>query len=79
MRYRAGRLPEAEAGYRQLLADQPNHPGALHFFGILAHQMGRGEAAYLYKRALAREAAYRAMWRDWCASESSIAGETAGR
>jgi Flp pilus assembly protein TadD len=41
----AGRLGEAESAYRQILARQPNHPGAMHLLGYLAHQVGRDDAA----------------------------------
>jgi len=44
-RHRAGRLAEAEALYRQILAVQPNHADSLHFLGVLAHQAGRHDAA----------------------------------
>jgi tetratricopeptide (TPR) repeat protein len=43
--HRAGRLKEAEAGYRQVLAEQPGDPDALHFLGLVAHQSGRHENA----------------------------------
>lgn len=43
--HRAGRLGEAEAGYRRILAAEPGHPDALHLLGLLAHQLGRHEAA----------------------------------
>jgi protein O-GlcNAc transferase len=39
--HRAGRLAEAEALYRQILAAQPNHADAVHFLGVIAHQAGR--------------------------------------
>ncbi|MCL7487982.1 MAG: tetratricopeptide repeat protein [Desulfobulbaceae bacterium] len=39
--HRVGRLPEAEALYRQILQTEPNHPEALHFLGLLAHQSGQ--------------------------------------
>jgi len=39
--HQAGRLAEAEALYRQILAAQPNHAGALHLLGVIAHQTGR--------------------------------------
>jgi len=42
---RAGRLAEAEALYRRILAAQPNHAGALHFLGVIALQGGRHDAA----------------------------------
>lgn len=43
--HRAGRLAEAEAGYRQLLAAAPAHAKARHLFGTLLHQMGHTAAA----------------------------------
>lgn len=36
----AGRIPEAEAIYRQILAADPRHPHALHLLGLLAYQAG---------------------------------------
>ncbi|MBF0108943.1 MAG: tetratricopeptide repeat protein [Magnetococcales bacterium] len=41
----AGRLQEAEALYRRILQDEPNHADALHMFGVLAHQLGHHEVA----------------------------------
>ena len=32
--HQAGRLKEAEARYRQVLAEQPGDPDALHFLGL---------------------------------------------
>lgn len=43
--HQAGRLGEAEALYRQILAVQPNHADALHFLGVIAHQVGRSDLA----------------------------------
>ena len=43
--HRAGRLAEAEAIYRQILAVDPRHPGALHLLGVVAHQVGRNDVA----------------------------------
>jgi protein O-GlcNAc transferase len=43
--HRAGRLAEAEAIYRQILAAQPKHAGARHLLGLAAHQTGRGDFA----------------------------------
>jgi protein O-GlcNAc transferase len=43
--HRAGRLADAEALYRQILAVQPRHADALHFLGLIAHQVGRHELA----------------------------------
>ena len=41
--HQAGRRQEAEALYRQVLAQQANHAAALHFLGLLLHQTGRSE------------------------------------
>jgi predicted O-linked N-acetylglucosamine transferase (SPINDLY family) len=41
----AGRLTDAEALYRQILAIQPNHAEAMHHLGVLAHQAGRSDLA----------------------------------
>ena len=41
----AGRLAEAERVYRQVLAQQPNHPEALYLLGTMAQQVGRNDAA----------------------------------
>jgi protein O-GlcNAc transferase len=50
----AGRFGEAEGLYRQVLAVQPNHPDALHFLGLLAHQVGHHEMALdLMRRSIA--------------------------
>jgi predicted O-linked N-acetylglucosamine transferase (SPINDLY family) len=52
--HRAGRIAEAERGYREILAIDPGHVGSLHFLGVLAHQAGRNDAAvHLISRALA--------------------------
>ncbi len=37
------RLAEAAAVYGQILAADPGHPEALHYAGVLAHQLGRGD------------------------------------
>lgn len=39
--HQAGRLAEAEALYRRILASLPHQPDALHFLGLLAHQRGQ--------------------------------------
>jgi Flp pilus assembly protein TadD len=43
--HQAGRLHEAEAGYRQILGQQPEQPDALHLLGVLASQVGQHQAA----------------------------------
>jgi protein O-GlcNAc transferase len=50
--HQAGRLAEAETGYRRVLATDSNHADALSMLGILAHQVGRRDVA----TALIREA-----------------------
>lgn len=53
--HRAGRLAEAERLYRDALAQEPNHPGALHLLGVIAHQVGRNDVAeQLIRRAIDR-------------------------
>jgi protein O-GlcNAc transferase len=43
--HQSGRLADAEALYRQILAAQPNHADALHHLGIIANQVGRPDLA----------------------------------
>jgi len=38
--HRAGRLAEAERGYRHILKHHPGHPASLHLLGVLALQAG---------------------------------------
>ncbi len=40
-----GQLAEADAIYRNVLELRPDHPDALHYSGVLAHQQGRSEDA----------------------------------
>jgi len=52
--HQAGRLSEAEAGYRAVLQRAPSHPACLHFLGMLAIQHGRAEEGVdLIGRAIA--------------------------
>ncbi|MSU65631.1 MAG: tetratricopeptide repeat protein [Opitutus sp.] len=52
--HQAGQLPEAEALYRQILAEQPNHAEAVHLLGVIAHQLGQNETAVnLIRQAIA--------------------------
>ena len=52
--HQSGRLAEAEALYRQILAVEPRHADALHLLGIIAHQAGRGDVAVeLIRQAIA--------------------------
>src|SRR5438132_13187050 len=51
--HKAGRAAEAEAGYRRVLADQPNNADALHLLGVLATQHGQAAGALpLFQRAI---------------------------
>src|SRR5882672_4974938 len=43
--HRAGRLQQAEAIYRQIMQDVPNHADAIHHLGLIAHQTGHGAPA----------------------------------
>lgn len=53
--HQAGRLSDAESTYRQILAVDPHHPGALHLLGVLAHHAGEHADAISYiQRALTR-------------------------
>ncbi len=40
-----GQLVEAEEVYRRIFDIAPNHPEALHYAGVLAHQQGRSDEA----------------------------------
>ena len=51
--HQAGRLAEAEAGYRTVLDAEANHADALHLLGVVALQRGDPEAAVgLIRRAI---------------------------
>jgi predicted TPR repeat methyltransferase len=43
--HRAGRLTQAEAGYRALLAEDPDHADARHWLGVLLFQAGQFDDA----------------------------------
>ncbi len=52
--HRAGRLTEAEAIYRQILAAVPDHPGATHLLGVLSGMKGDlGVAEEFLRRSIA--------------------------
>ena len=51
--HQSGRLQEAESIYRSVLADQPQHPDALHLLGVVALQTGNfKDAAKLIEGAI---------------------------
>ena len=51
--HQAGRLADAEALYRQILAAQPRQGDALHFLGVIAGLMGQyGQAVALIGQAI---------------------------
>jgi len=43
--HQAGRMAEAESGYRAILKERPDHVDALHYLGVLLHQRGDNEDA----------------------------------
>lgn len=52
--HQAGRLPQAEGLYRQILAVQPAHGDSLHLLGVMAIQVNRAaEAVELIEKAIA--------------------------
>jgi protein O-GlcNAc transferase len=55
--HQAGRLPQAEACYRRVLAAQSDHADALHLLGLMSHQVGRHDIAVdLITQAIRRNA-----------------------
>jgi tetratricopeptide (TPR) repeat protein len=61
--HHAGRLNEAEAGYRAILQDHPDHVDALHHLGVALYQRGEFErAAAMLDRALAISLASASCW-----------------
>lgn len=51
--HRAGRLADAERGYREVLAQHPEHPDALHFLGVLVGMAGEpARSVALIERSL---------------------------
>jgi len=57
--FQSGRLAEAEALYRQILAVEPRHAEALHHLGVIAHEVGKNDVAVgLIRQALALKPNY---------------------
>ncbi len=49
----AGNLQKAEQIYLQVLDQEPDHPDAIHFMGVLAYNAGNNDAAIAYlKKAI---------------------------
>ncbi|HUB25240.1 MAG TPA: tetratricopeptide repeat protein, partial [Tepidisphaeraceae bacterium] len=48
--HQGGKLHEAAGLYLQILSREPDHAGALHRTGVMAHQLGRHEAALRHIR-----------------------------
>lgn len=70
--HRAGRLDEAERGYRAVLATHPDQADALHLLGTLTAQRGQPDLALtLVRRAIARSP----MWADFHSTLGNILGE----
>ena len=52
--HNAGRLPEAESIYQQILQTDPHQPVTLHLLGVIARQVGKHDTAVdLITKALA--------------------------
>jgi predicted TPR repeat methyltransferase len=63
--YAAGRLGEAEAAYRRVIAAVPDHPVALHALGWIAHRAGdRPAALELLRRAVAADPSNADAWNN---------------
>jgi hypothetical protein len=61
--HQAGRLGQAEAIYRQILKQEPNHPQALLYLGLVAHQMGhRPSAIRLMRQAISLKSDWPEGW-----------------
>jgi len=59
LHHQAGRLKEAEHIYRQILAHQPQHAGAVQHLGVIANQVGELDAAVDWiRRAIAIQPNY---------------------
>jgi predicted O-linked N-acetylglucosamine transferase (SPINDLY family) len=63
--YQAGQLSQAEALYRQILAQEPKHAGALYDLGLIAYQTGRLDIAVdLIRKAIARQPNWPQAWNN---------------
>ena len=63
--HQQGKLADAERSYREILRQQPNHFGALHLLGVIAHRMRRMDRAIeLIERAIALKPNYAMAYLD---------------
>lgn len=60
----AGRLHEAETGYREILRDAPDFLPAAHYLGVALHQTGRRDEGLELVRASLRSPAAEADWHN---------------
>jgi len=61
--HHAGRLPEAEGIYRQVLQADPDNAEAMQLLGVIAHQVGRNDLAVeLFDKVLAIQPGYAEAW-----------------
>jgi protein O-GlcNAc transferase len=56
--HRAGRLAEAERLYQSVCDSDPGNARAFHLYGVVAHQLGRPDAASLLGRAVTLDPAF---------------------
>ena len=82
--HRAGRLLQAEALYRQILATETEHPDSLHMLGVIAQQSGKPQLAIeLIRRAIAHNSAVPAFHNNlgnaYVATEKWLEAETCFR
>ncbi len=56
--HRAGRLAEAERLYQSVCDTDPGNARAFHLYGVVAHQLGRPDAASLLGRAVTLDPAF---------------------
>lgn len=57
----AGRLADAAAAYRRVLAIDPRHPDSLHLLGVIAYQEGRPDEAVPLMREAVRQGTARGL------------------
>jgi len=65
--HQAGQLAQAQALYRQVLAQDPGNAEALHLLGVLAHQTGHHAAAEQLIRQANRPRTSTAAMATYCA------------